>query len=130
LSGGKLGTKIGELIALTVAEVNACNYCLSAHSYIGANLVKMDSHTIESARNAESADPKIDAILKFAKILVDKKGQAGDDDVAAIKEAGVSEGEIGEIVAYVALNTLTNYFNTVAKTEIDFPVVRALATAS
>jgi len=90
----------------------------------------MDSHTIEAARNAESSDPKIDAILKFAKILVDKKGQAGDDDVAAIKEAGVSEGEIGEIVAYVALNTLTNYFNTVAKTEIDFPVVRALATAS
>ena len=91
----------------------------------------MDSLAIEAARNAESADPKIDAILKFAKILVDKKGQADDDDVAAIKEAGVSEGEIGEIVAYVALNILTNYFNTVAKTEIDFPVVRAgLATAS
>jgi uncharacterized peroxidase-related enzyme len=131
LGGGKLGAKIGELIALTVAEANACNYCLSAHSYIGANLVKMDDHTIEAARNAESTDPRIDAILKFAKILVDKKGQADDDDVTAIKEAGVNEGEIGEIVAYVALNILTNYFNTVAKTEIDFPVVRAgLATAS
>jgi len=131
LGSGKLGAKTGELIALTVAEANACNYCLSAHSYIGANLVKMDSVTIEAARNAESADPKIDTILKFAKILVDKKGQADDEDVAAIKEAGVSEGEIGEIVAYVALNILTNYFNTVAKTEIDFPVVRAgLATVS
>ena len=131
LNSGKLGAKIGELIALTVGEVNACNYCLSAHTYIGANLVKMDSNTIESARNAASSDPKIEAILKFAKILVNKKGQANDDDVAAIKKAGVTEGEIGEIVGYVALNILTNYFNTVATTEIDFPVVRAgLALAS
>jgi uncharacterized peroxidase-related enzyme len=125
LHGGKLGAKIGELIALTVAEANACNYCLSAHSYIGANLLKMDSSTIEAARSAESTDPKIEAILKFAKILVNKKGQAADDDVATLKQAGVTEGEIGEIVGYVALNILTNYFNTVAKTEIDFPVIRA-----
>lgn len=131
LNGGRLGAKIGELIALTVAEANACDYCLSAHSYISANLVKMDSDTIEAARNAESTDPKIEVILKFAKILVDKRGQASDDDVAALKEVGVTEGEIGEVVAYVALNVMTNYFNTVAKTEIDFPVVRAgLATAS
>jgi uncharacterized peroxidase-related enzyme len=130
LNGGKLGAKIGELIALTVAETNECNYCLSAHSYIGANLIKMDSYTIEAARNAESADPKIEAILKFAKILVNKKGQAADDDVAALKEAGVTEGEIGEIVGYVALNILTNYFNTVAKTEIDFPEVRARLLAA
>jgi hypothetical protein len=104
--------------------------CLSAHSYIGANLIKMDSYTIEAARNAESADPKIEAILKFAKILVNKKGQAADDDVAALKEAGATEGEIGEIVGYVALNILTNYFNTVAKTEIDFPEVRARLLAA
>lgn len=125
LGGGRLGVKIGELIALTVAEANACNYCLSAHTYISANLVKMDSDTIDAARNAESADQRTKAILRFAKRLVDKKGQATDADVAAIKEAGVTEGEIGEIVGYVALNILTNYFNTVAQTDIDFPVVTA-----
>jgi uncharacterized peroxidase-related enzyme len=125
LSGGKLGAKIGELIALAVAEANGCDYCLSAHTYISTNLVKMDTSTIDAARNAESADPKTHAILKFAKILVQRKGQATDDDVVTLKEAGITEGEIGEIVGYVALNILTNYFNTVAKTDIDFPVVRA-----
>ena len=131
LNGGKLGAKIGELIALTVAQANSCDYCLSAHTYIGSNLVKMDTYTIESARNAESSDAKIEAILEFAKKLVNKKGQANDDDVAAIKKAGITEGEIGEIVGYVALNILTNYLNTVAGTEIDFPIVRAgLALAS
>jgi uncharacterized peroxidase-related enzyme len=125
LSGGTLGAKVGELIALTVAEANACNYCLSAHTYLSANLVKIDRDTIEAARNAESPNPKTDAILKFARILVDKKGQVSDSDVATLKEAAVTEGEIGELVGHVALNILTNYFNTVAKTEIDFPVVKA-----
>ena len=123
LGNGTLGAKVGELIALTVAEANSCNYCLSAHSYISANLLKLDSNSIDAARNASSADLKTNAILKFAKILVDKKGNVQDSDVAALRQAGVTEGEVGEIIGHVALNILTNYFNTVAGTEIDFPVV-------
>ena len=125
LGTGTLGAKIGELIALTVAEANACNYCLSAHTYLSTNLVKIDRVAIEAARNAESADPKTDTILKFARILVDKKGQVDDSDIATLKAAGITEGEIGEVIGHVALNILTNYFNIVARTEIDFPVVRA-----
>jgi len=125
LGNGTLGAKVGELIALTVAEANECNYCLSAHTYISANLVKMDRGVIEAARNAEATDPKTDAILKFAKIIVDKKAQVNDSDVAKLKEVGVTEGEIGEIVGHVALNVLTNYFNIIAETEIDFPTVKA-----
>ena len=125
LGSGKLGAKIGELIALTVAEANGCNYCLSAHTYLSANLVKIDRETIEAARNAESTDAKTEAILKFARNLVDKKGQVDDADVATLKQAAVTEGEIGEIIGHVALNILTNYFNIVAKTEIDFPLVEA-----
>jgi AhpD family alkylhydroperoxidase len=67
LGGGTLGAKTGELIALTVAESNSCDYCLSAHTYIGANLVKIDAATLNSARNGNSNDAKTDAILKFAK---------------------------------------------------------------
>jgi len=125
LGSGTLGAKLGELIALTVAEANECNYCLSAHTYISANLLKIDRSVIEAARNAEATDSKTSTILKFAKTLVDKKAQVDDSDVAKLKEAGVTEGEIGEIVGHVALNVLTNYFNIVAKTEIDFPVVTA-----
>jgi uncharacterized peroxidase-related enzyme len=125
LGGGTIGAKVGELIALTVAEANACNYCLSAHTYISANLLKMDGTIIEAARSAEATDSKTSTILKFAKILVDKKAQVNDSDVAKLKEAGVTEGEIGEIIGHVALNILTNYFNIVAETEIDFPIVKA-----
>jgi uncharacterized peroxidase-related enzyme len=125
LGGGTLGAKNGELIALAVAESNRCNYCLSAHTYIGANLVKIDADTLTAARNGNATDAKTDAILKFSKTLVNKKGLVNDDDVANVKATGVTEGEVGEIVAHVALNILTNYFNNTANTEIDFPVVTA-----
>jgi uncharacterized peroxidase-related enzyme len=127
LGGGTLGAETGELIALAVAESNNCDYCLSAHTYIGANLVKVDAETLNSARNGNSTNAKTDAILKFAKTLVGKKGLVNDADVDLVKKNGVTEGEIGEIVGHVALNILTNYFNNTANTEIDFPTVKAFA---
>lgn len=125
LGGGTLGAKTGELIALSVAESNACDYCLSAHTYIGANLVKIDATTLDAARNGHSNDTKTFAILQFSKALVAKKGLVSDADVNAVKQAGITDGQIGEIVGHVALNILTNYFNNTAQTEIDFPVVKA-----
>jgi uncharacterized peroxidase-related enzyme len=125
LGNGTLGAKTGELIALAVAESNSCNYCLSAHTYIGANLVKIDADTLTAARNGNADDTKTDAILKFAKTLISKKGLVNDADVASVKAAGITEGEVGEIVGHVALNILTNYFNNTANTDIDFPVITA-----
>lgn len=123
LSNGTLGAKKGELIALAVAEANSCNYCLSAHTYIGANLVKIDSEDLSQARQGKSADTKTEAALTFAKTLVSKNGLASSEDVSAVKNAGYTDGEVGEIVANVALNIFTNYLNNTAQTEIDFPAV-------
>jgi len=128
LAHGTLGAKTGELLALAVSETNACDYCLSAHSFIGEKLVHIDANTLNNARNANAADTKANAALKFANILVNKKGLVSDEDVATAKAGGLSEGEVGEVVGHVALNILTNYFNNTAKTVIDFPEVHAVAT--
>ncbi|MDO3644260.1 carboxymuconolactone decarboxylase family protein [Mucilaginibacter sp. L3T2-6] len=125
LSHGKLGGKRGELLALTIGETNSCDYCLSAHSYIGEKLVHIDTNTLQNARNGNAADEKTAAILKFANVLLEKKGRVNDADVESVKAAGLTEGEIAEIIGHVGLNVLTNYFNNAADTAIDFPVVRA-----
>jgi uncharacterized peroxidase-related enzyme len=130
LGAGTLGAKTGELIALAVAESNQCDYCLSAHTYIGANLAGIDADALTAARDGHSATAKTNAALLFAKTLVSKKGLVSNEDVNYIKAAGFTEGEIGEIVGHVALNILTNYFNNTANTAIDFPVVHALETAA
>jgi uncharacterized peroxidase-related enzyme len=130
LSKGALGGKIAELIALSVAELNACNYCLSAHTYLGTNLAKLDDLAMSSARHGVSQDTRIDAILKFAQVLVTKKGNTSDEDVSKVRSAGVTDAEIGEIIGHVALNILTNYFNLTAGTEVDFPLVKSLHPAT
>ncbi|MFT3795196.1 carboxymuconolactone decarboxylase family protein [Flavobacterium sp.] len=126
LSKGKISSRTGELIALAVSESNNCDYCLAAHTFIGEKLLKTDAAVLEAARAGESSDAKTQAILKLAKTLVSKGGLVNDEDVNAAKTAGVTDAEIAETVAHVALNVLTNYFNNTANTEVDFPAVAAL----
>ena len=127
LGKGTLGAKTGERIALAIAEINSCDYCLSAHTYIATNLVKLDAAEIQASRNGHSQDAKADAAVKFAASVAQQHGHVSSEEVAQVKAAGYSDAEVVEIVAHVALNVLTNYQNSVAQTEIDFPVVKALA---
>jgi uncharacterized peroxidase-related enzyme len=123
LSKGSLEGKTRERIAIAVAELNGCGYCLSAHSYLGKNVAKLDDAEITANRSGASNDPKADAAVRFAVKLVNERGHVTEADVAAVKGAGFDDAEIVEIVLHVALNTLTNYVNEVAKTAIDFPVI-------
>ncbi len=123
LAKGALGAKTGERIALAIAEVNACSYCLAAHSYLGKNVAKLDDAEIAASRSGTSNDPKADAAVRFAVSVALERGHVSDAAVRAVKNAGYSDAEVMEIVVHVALNTLTNYVNEVAQTEIDFPAV-------
>ena len=123
LGKGKLDGRTRERIALAVAELNACDYCLSAHTYLGKNLAKLDDAEIAANREGGSTDAKAGAAVRFATAVVRARGHVSDADLQAVKAAGHGDAEVIEIVAHVALNTLTNFINSVAKTEIDFPVV-------
>jgi uncharacterized peroxidase-related enzyme len=127
LAKGRLPAPTRERIALAVAEINACGYCLAAHSYLGRNLAKLDEAEILANRRGASNDPKADAAVRFAASIVRQRGHVDDDAVRAVRLAGYDDAQIIEIVMHVALNTWTNYLNSVAATEIDFPVVATLA---
>ena len=123
LGKGALPAATRERIALAVAEVNGCGYCLSAHTYLGRNLAKLDDAEITANRNGASNDPKADAAVRFAAKVARERGHVTEADFSAVKLAGYTDAQVIEIVAHVALNTWTNYFNEVFQTEIDFPVV-------
>ena len=129
LGKGTLGAKTGERIALAIAEINGCRYCLAAHTYLGTNLAKLDTAEIAANRNGTSTDPKADAAVRFAVDIARARGHVSDAAVQVVKNAGYGAAEIMEIVVHVALNTLTNYVNEVAQTEIDFPAVDLLRAA-
>jgi uncharacterized peroxidase-related enzyme len=123
IGGGELSARLREQIALISAEINGCGYCASAHTAI-SKVVGLDEDAILAARNGNAADAKTDAALKFARTVIVNRGEVSDKDLQAVKDAGFSDGEVSEIVANVALNIFTNYFNEIARTDIDFPKVR------
>lgn len=122
LAGGRLSAGQREIVALSVGQANQCGYCLAAHTLIGkgAGLSEAD---IRAARSGVGADPRDAALAAFARRLTEQRGVVGDDALAAFRHAGFDDADALEVVALVALNTLTNYTNHLAGTVVDFPAV-------
>lgn len=123
LAGGRLSAAQREVIALAVGQANSCQYCLSAHTLIGKSAGLSES-AIREARAGRGEGAFNDALARLAVKLVNQRGRLSDDDLGAARIAGIDDSLIVEAIALVALNTLTNYTNHVAATDIDFPVVQ------
>lgn len=121
LGNGALDAKLREQLAVTVAGYNGCNYCASAHVFLGGK-AGVEREELTANSKGQSADGKTQTAINFARALLEQRGNIDDHTLAAVRSAGFSEEEIVEILAHVAMNTFTNFFNNAAKTEIDFPV--------
>jgi len=122
LAQTSLSAKQREQVALAIAGTNNCAYCAAAHTAIGAG-VGLDKDTAAGNLAGHAEDPKDAALLTLANQIVKQRGFLEDNQIHAARDAGVSDPEILEVIALVALNTLTNYTNHIAQTEIDFPKV-------
>lgn len=123
LGGGVIAPKLGEQIAVAVADRNACEYCLAAHTALGRK-AGASAEEMSAAQAGTAADPKTAAALRFALQLVEARGQVSEADVQAIRAAGFNDEEIVEILAHVALNLFTNYVNVAFAVPVDFPGVK------
>lgn len=115
-----LSPQLREQIALTIAQTNHCQYCLSAHTLIAKNK-GLDEHIILEARGGIAHDPKTQAILRFAKQVVEKRGNLSEQDIEALKAGGINDSELVEIMLIININMFTNYFNHITDPNIDFP---------
>jgi uncharacterized peroxidase-related enzyme len=122
LAKGALPAKAREQIALAVSQENGCEYCVAAHTLLGGK-AGLKPEQILAARKGSSDDAKTRAELELARQILDARGNVTDAQLAAARESGVGDAEIAEVVAHVALNVLTNYFNVLARTDVDFPRV-------
>ena len=122
MSRSTLSPKLREQIGLTVSELNRCQYCVAAHASFG-KAAGLGDEEIADSRTGRSSDQKTETTLQFARKLVTAQGRVSDADLQFLRDAGVGDAEVTEIVAAVALNIFTNYFIHVADPEIDFPEV-------
>jgi uncharacterized peroxidase-related enzyme len=118
-----LDVKTRDSIGLAVSEVNGCNYCLSVHSFTARHMAQMPADDIILARKGHAADTKRDAAVQFARKVIETRGNVADADLAAVRAAGYTDANVAEIVALVAMYSLTNFFNNVFDPEKDFPAV-------
>ena len=123
LGGGSLDRATREAIAIAAAQENGCDYCLSAHTAFGRQ-AGLDDIGLALARAGKATDPKRHSVLQLTEAILKKRGHISAEEFADAKRAGISDAEVVQIVAEVALNVYTNYLNVLADTEIDFPVVR------
>jgi uncharacterized peroxidase-related enzyme len=122
LGTGTLPAKLREKIALAVGEANGCEYCVSAHTALGKG-AGLQPEEIEDARIWQASSRKDAAALAFAQAVLNNRGRVASTDFDRVREAGFGDGEIAEIIAHVALNVFTNYFNIANQVEVDFPKV-------
>jgi uncharacterized peroxidase-related enzyme len=122
LGQGTLGAKLGEQIAVAIANRNRCEYCLAAHTVLGQN-AGASAADMASAQVGQSSDPKTAAALTFALKVVEQRAQVSDADVANLQELGFKDEQVVEILAHVALNLFTNYINVALDIPVDFPKV-------
>jgi uncharacterized peroxidase-related enzyme len=122
LAGGRLSAAQREIVALAAGQANRCQYCLSAHTLIGKG-AGLSATAIAAARDGRAAQALDNAIAGFTRAVVEQRGVLTDDERASFRHAGLDDGLMLEVIANVALNTLTNYTNHIAGTTVDFPVV-------
>jgi uncharacterized peroxidase-related enzyme len=125
-----LDAKTRHTIALAVSQANECAYCLALHTYVSSEFGGMSSEDIDLARAGSSVDPKRAAVARFARHVVDTRGQVSDADLAAVRDAGYTDPEILAIVTVAVQALLTNFINNVNKPDIDIPAVKSAGAPS
>jgi len=118
-----LDVKTRDSIGLAVSEVNGCDYCLAVHSFTAEHMARLSADEIILARKGHATDPRRDAAVQFARRVIETRGKVDDADLKAVRDAGHADAHVIEIVALVAMYSLTNFFNNVFDPARDFPAV-------
>jgi uncharacterized peroxidase-related enzyme len=124
LGEGVLSPAAREQLAIATAEYNRCEYCLSAHTFLGERVGKLDDSELDLARHAKSSDPHTAALLTLSDAIVRGRGTIDDTVLQTARDAAVTDAEIAEVIAHIAINTFTNYFNIITGVDNDYPVIK------
>ena len=120
IGAGSLTRPEQQIVFMATNVFNECSYCVAAHSP-GLSAVGFDDDAILEIRRGRAADPKHQALITFVQRVLETKGFVTDDELAAVRAAGYTDQNIADIVVVIAQKTLSNYFNHIHETALDFP---------
>lgn len=109
-----------EVVFLSVAYENNCEYCMAAHSFVGDRMSKVPVEVTDAIREGKPVpDAKLAALSKLTHSLTANRGMVTQDEVNSFLAAGYSEIHVLGIIAGIAVKTMSNYSNHITNPEVD-----------
>ena len=118
--------KAREVVNLVVSQVNACEYCLAAHTVIGKMNGLTDEQILEVRAGTASFDAKLDALARLTRNIVLNRGHADPALVDAFIAAGWGKANLVDAIVLIGDKTVTNYLHGTTQVPVDFPAAPAL----
>ena len=119
--------KAREVVNLVVSQVNACAYCLAAHTVVGGMLGLGPEQMLEIRRGGASFDPRLDALARLVKNIATERGHADPELVRAFFAAGWTPENLVDVIVVIGDKTVTNYLHGTTQVPVDFPAAPELA---
>ncbi|WP_144147491.1 carboxymuconolactone decarboxylase family protein [Paraburkholderia sp. BCC1884] len=119
--------KAREVVNLVVSQVNACDYCLAAHTVIGKMTGLTDEQVLEVRAGTASFDAKLDALARLTHNIVSNRGHADPALVDAFFAAGWDKANLVDVIVIIGDKTVTNYLHGTTLVPVDFPAAPVLS---
>jgi uncharacterized peroxidase-related enzyme len=104
---------------LSIIYENECVYCMAGHSNL-SRMAKVSDDAIAAVREGRPiADAKLEALRRFAALIIRNRGAVSEAEVEAFKAAGYNNQAVLDLVVLAATKLISNYTNHLAKTPLD-----------
>jgi uncharacterized peroxidase-related enzyme len=108
-----------NIVYLSIIYENECVYCMAGHSNL-SRMAKVSDEAIAAVREGRPiADPKLEALRRFAALITRNRGVVSQADVEAFKAAGYGNQAILDVLVLAATKLISNYTNHLAQTPLD-----------
>ena len=109
-----------EVIFLSVAYENNCEYCVAAHSFIADKMSKVPEDITEAIRQgSEISDAKLAALSTLSRSLTRNRGIVSQEEVNDFLSVGYTKNHVLGVIAGIAVKTMSNYSNHITHPELD-----------
>lgn len=108
-----------QVALLAISEVNGCEFCIAAHSWVGSTL-KAKEQTVAAIRDGGAIEDKQDnALVNLVRAIVSERGHISDQVMAEFFAAGFSKENMFDLLVCNMLKSLSNYANHITQTEVN-----------
>ena len=119
--GGSFTEAQVQVVLLTDAVTNACTWAVAFHTALALK-EGIDPADVQAIRDGRlPKDGKFAALSALAKTMIEKRGRLDHQDIERFLAAGFGKDHLLEVIAAVAVSTITNYTGSITNPPLEAP---------